>query len=496
MKIAASFWEEHCTECAMPKCYDECPMFECAWHGRCKRLESFVETSTGQCKVAFRRWGKMELVWRSRGISKNLSKLATFINRILTPLWSFIGFKHRAIRWRLFSYLGSKASFHSWQIRLKSRNDEQLRVKITSPGGKELFFAPMNLKANTEMRFSFSPACVPDGALFSIFSANGEPTSEINFYENIVYADKPKLIKCLVWDLDGTMWEGILSEDGSDKCKLKNKSLSFLKELDSLGVVNSIASKNDYATTIEVLKAFDIEQYFVFPEISWESKSKSIKRISSNLNIPFDQIAFIDDRLEQRKEVELNAPGVRTFSENEISLIRSLLPAKASAEGSQRRISYRNEMHRKKVLEQDFAGDLGAFIEESHLEVNLLEYSCQYRDRAFELLNRTNLLNISSRRYSLDSFDELISKSKPFIVTAKDKYGDYGTVGFISLNANTIQEMCFSCRVAGKGVEQRVLDLIFADYKIARASIVETDRNKFLIELIRKYLENSSRSIK
>lgn len=493
MKIAASFWEEHCTECAMPKCYDECPIFERAWHGRCKRLDSFIETSTGECEISFRRWAKLELVWRSRAVAKKVAKLAAVINRLLMPLWSWLGFKHRAVRWRLLSAIGSKASFDSWHIKVKSQKDEQLTARIVSSSGEELFSAPLNLKADTVMQFSFSPVHVPAEAFFSVFPANGEPTGVIKFYENVLYADTPKTIKCLVWDLDGTLWDGTLSEDGSDLCKLKNKSVAFLKELDALGVVNSIASKNDHSTAIDALKKFKIEEYFVFPEISWEDKSQSIKRISSNLNIPFDRIAFIDDRPEQRKEVSHNLPGVRVFSEKEISLIRALLPKKVSSEGSQRRISYRNEMNRKKVLEEKFSGNIEKFTEDSELEVDLLDFTSQYHDRAIELLNRTNLLNISSRRYSSEAFAELLDSSKSFIVKAKDKYGDYGTVGFVAVDEKAILEMCFSCRIAGKGVERRVLDMIFKGEKKLQAMVVETDRNKFLIELIREYTNRGQR---
>src|SRR5690242_10504981 len=87
-----------------------------------------------------------------------------------------------------------------------------------------------------------------------------------------------RVIKCVVWDLDHTLWDGTLAEDG--QVCLREHIIEIIKVLDSRGILHSIASKNDYKTTMRKLEELGIEQYFLYPQISWNAKSLAVETIA------------------------------------------------------------------------------------------------------------------------------------------------------------------------------------------------------------------------
>src|SRR5262245_6438166 len=110
-----------------------------------------------------------------------------------------------------------------------------------------------------------------------------------------------RMIKCVVWDLDNTLWHGALIEDGY--VRLKDNVVGIIKTLDSRGILQSIASKNDYDQALDQLRRFGLAEYFLYPQINWNTKSSSIKVISSSINIGLDAVGFIDDQEFERDEV-------------------------------------------------------------------------------------------------------------------------------------------------------------------------------------------------
>ena len=107
----------------------------------------------------------------------------------------------------------------------------------------------------------------------------------IDFVKETIDVKKSKKLKCIVWDLDNTMWKGTLVEDGAKEIKLNEKIKEILIELDNRGILLSIASKNNEEDVLEVLKNFEILDYFLFPQISWNPKSQAIANIAKQLNI-------------------------------------------------------------------------------------------------------------------------------------------------------------------------------------------------------------------
>src|SRR5947209_249377 len=93
--------------------------------------------------------------------------------------------------------------------------------------------------------------------------------------------DRP-IVKCLVWDLDNTLWQGTLLED--DQVRLTDAVRKTVVELDSRGVLQSIASRNDHDQAWAKLEELGIAEYFVLPRIHWGAKSRSVREIADQLN--------------------------------------------------------------------------------------------------------------------------------------------------------------------------------------------------------------------
>src|SRR4051794_38685076 len=100
-------------------------------------------------------------------------------------------------------------------------------------------------------------------------------------------------VKCVVWDLDGTVWDGTLLE--GDEVRVRPSVVEAIETLSDRGVLNSIASRNDHDLAKAKLAEAGIEDHFVYPQINWQPKSKSIAEIAERLNIGIDALAFVDD---------------------------------------------------------------------------------------------------------------------------------------------------------------------------------------------------------
>ena len=111
---------------------------------------------------------------------------------------------------------------------------------------------------------------------------------------------KDPTIKCVIWDLDNTIWDGTLLEDSS--VSLKPRIGEVLEELDRRGILHSIASRNDYDQAMAKLQEFGIADYFLYPEIRWDAKSLSVRLIQEHLNIAYDTLLFIDDQPFERDD--------------------------------------------------------------------------------------------------------------------------------------------------------------------------------------------------
>lgn len=488
-RVMAAFWEEHCTECGEPECYKSCARFVKGRGGRCRRFAGGLK-ETMLCEgveVEFLPWGKMEAFFHGGMISRvraerleRLMERTAWLRRLAPRWW-------RSWRWRWALRGATKGYPNLWRIKAVAEKDEHLVLQVVDAQLKELAREGLRLEAGCTVEVSMPIPRAEDGALFRIFAADGEATGKIRFERcQLVRCPEPRFVKCLAWDLDGTLWQGTLSEDGAEGLSLNAKAVEIIKELDRRGIVNSIASKNDVAEALAALKKFGIEEYFVFPQIGWGPKSEGLRTLAREMNVGLDSIAFVDDREEIRGEVRANVPEVRVLSVDDMTSFLTLpeFNPPTSAESAGRRARYREEMVRQEAVKA-LNGDTAAFLAASGLEMELLPVEGERVVRCRELVQRTNQLNLTGRRYDEVAFAKLLKEADCHAVHVWDKYGDYGVVGFVAMKGTHIVECCFSCRVAEKGVERRVLEKIAAGRRLT-ADIVVTPRNGKIREIVRE----------
>lgn len=271
-----------------------------------------------------------------------------------------------------------------------------------------------------------------------------------------------KPLKCVVWDLDNTLWDGTLVEDGPEKIRLRQDVVAVIRKLDERGILHSIASKNNGEEALKVLQHFGLDDYFLSPQVSWNPKSKSIAQIAQSLNIGLDSIAFVDDQRFEREEVRAALPEVSLIDAVEYAGLadRPECQVPVTAESRNRRSMYREQEKRQAVLEAS-GGDYMAFLRSCNMQIDISPLDAENVQRVYELAQRTNQLNFSGTRYQLEQLHEIMASKylETYVIHAADRFGSYGIVGFGVVDAREprLLDLMFSCRVQSKRVEHAIL---------------------------------------
>jgi len=297
-------------------------------------------------------------------------------------------------------------------------------------------------------------------------------------------------IKCIVWDLDNTLWGGVLLEDGA--VTVRPWVVEHIRRLDSMGVLHSIASKNDRQAALDKLEELGVRDLFLYPQINWNAKSSSIRLIAKALNLGLDAFAFVDDQEFERAEVAHEEPAVTCIDITELdeALARpDFVPRFVTDESAQRREMYQSQLARDE-LEQDFVGTNADFL--ANLEMTFTIEPARREDlqRAEELTVRTNQLNSTGRTYSYEELDRLRESPDHILLVASltDRFGSYGKIGLALVEKDgpvwQLRMLLMSCRVMSRGVGMVLLNHIMGLARDAgaslRADFVETGRNRMM----------------
>lgn len=301
---------------------------------------------------------------------------------------------------------------------------------------------------------------------------------------------KRHTVKCVVWDLDNTLWDGVLLEDGD--VKLRDGVLQIIQELDNRGILQSISSKNEHEQTWSKLTELGVSEYFLHPRINWNSKSSSIRSIIAALNIGTDTIAFIDDQPFEREEVAYELPEVLCMDAADLTGLldrEEFTPACITQDSRIRRQMYRSDIERNE-REANFEGPQEEFLASLGMVLKISKVGPHDLQRAEELTVRTNQLNTTGYTYSYDELDAFRQSADHQLLIAElnDKFGPYGKIGLVLLQCQeqvwTLKLLLMSCRVMSRGVGsiliQHVLGLAKAQGVRLQAEFVKTDRNRMM----------------
>ena len=303
-------------------------------------------------------------------------------------------------------------------------------------------------------------------------------------------AGRRQNVKCVVWDLDNTLWEGVLLED--DAVRLRPRAAEVVRTLSERGILHSVASRNDARQATEKLQEFGLDEYFLYPQINWNSKVSSVEAIAAALNIGLDAVAFVDDDPFERGEMSFSHPDVLCIDAADLPRLASmpeLTPVFVTADARRRHLMYRGEMARKEAEaaftgpQEEFLAGLGMVFEIGAAREDDLE-------RAEELTMRTHQLNSTGVTYSFEELDRFRRSDRHQLLVAglEDRYGSYGKIGLALVECDpavwTIKLLLMSCRVMSRGVGTLMLGHIMRQASEAgarlRAEFLPNERNRVM----------------
>jgi FkbH-like protein len=513
-------WGEHCTECVWPSCYTSCDLYSPRQDGRCQRfVEGMVridcEGSVNQylLKISFKRWGK---IWTPGNLrlaqltdadrmEKSDQRIAVAIQQAPLPAGLRRLVTNKRYRWKKRRTTGRHTSQelpNLFVIECFNPNPRTIDLSLTlrassahvqipfqklipvAPGFHREEIPMTQISRLLDLRQAFSaeiiPNDVPDGTVlyfgamdFVRYAAPAKSEPAVNaspVTESGGKAQRPaQKVKCVVWDLDNTMWNGILVEDGADRLELKRGIVDVIRELDQRGILNSIASKNTFDDAMAVLRTHSLEEYFLYPQISWSPKSEAIKNIARRLNIGIDTLLFVDDSAFERAEVREACPEVAVLDAEEYLSVPTLPACQVTvtAESRRRRRMYQEDAVREQEAE-GFSGNYLDFLRSSRIEMELDHLSEHNLKRVHELTQRTNQMNFSGRRYERALLEEVARNAylDTYVISCRDRYGEYGIVGFSIVDSREprMTDLMFSCRIQSKRVDHAFMTYLFRKY--------------------------------
>ena len=293
--------------------------------------------------------------------------------------------------------------------------------------------------------------------------------------------------KCLVLDLDNTVWGGILGEDGLQGIQLGgdypgNVFLDFQKQVLNLwhqGVILAINSKNNLEDVKEVFDSHNellLEwNHFQVHAVNWNDKADNMREIASQINIGLDSLVFVDDNPVECERIRQALPEVSVFQvpkeiasfPKAFSELNYFRGARVLGEDQKRNEMYRNDKFRSQAL--DNVTSLEEFHSSLEMEMDVSYLVKVSLARTAQLLQKTNQFNLTTRRHNEGFLNSIMNSPewKVYTLTMKDRFGNNGQVGvaIVSIDGENaeLDSFLLSCRVIGRKAEDILLREIAKD---------------------------------
>jgi FkbH-like protein len=329
---------------------------------------------------------------------------------------------------------------------------------------------------------------------------------------------KGRMKKCLITDLDNTIWGGIVGEDGMEGIQIGElgvgKAFSdlqqWMKELSKRGIALAVCSKNDEDKAKEPFEkhpdmVLRIEDISVFVA-NWEDKAGNIREICRILNIGTDSAVFLDDSPFERELVrqmlpEVTAPELPKDPVLYLTALQRLNLFETvgiSAEDRERSLLYRQEAQREELRQRGVSFE--EYLENLDMAAELKPFDSFAIPRVAQLTQRSNQFNLRTKRYSDQDIEKIANdkeKYTTFSVSLKDKFGEYGLIGVVILEKTAggawfLDTLLMSCRVLKRGVEEFIFNEIV---NMAQNSGIDhiigeylpTPKNKMVEDLLNRF---------
>ncbi|MBC7694094.1 MAG: HAD-IIIC family phosphatase [Burkholderiales bacterium] len=324
------------------------------------------------------------------------------------------------------------------------------------------------------------------------FYVNSDITFSIDFLPHVaknlldvVKSVDGKIKKCLILDLDNTLWGGVIGDDGVEGIQIGDLGVGkaftelqlWAKQLKERGIILAVCSKNTDDIAKEpfnihpdmILKLDDIAVFVA----NWENKVDNIKHIQSVLNIGFDSMVFVDDNPFERNLVAENIEGITVPDMPEdpadyLSFLRSLnlFETASFTEGDSVRTNQYQDEAKRIVYRKHFANE-GEYLSGLTMVAKIEGFNKFNIPRISQLTQRSNQFNLRAKRYTEKEIEKFSNSEKHvcLLFALNDKFGDHGLIAVVigelkSSNELFIDTWLMSCRVLKRGMEGFVLNRI------------------------------------
>lgn len=287
--------------------------------------------------------------------------------------------------------------------------------------------------------------------------------------------------KCLVLDLDGTLWGGVVGEVGYQGIKIGHGPdgeafaafQEYILSLKDRGIVLAVSSKNDEATAKEPFQhhpdmRLTIDDFAMFIA-NWEPKPDNLKRIARGLDLGTDALVFVDDGPNEREAVRQALPevDVLVIPEDPAHYIHALAAypyfetSSFTTDDARRAEQYRTRAQAAELEAQ--ASTLEDFWEDLEMRATIGEIDEFRMPRVVQLIGKTNQFNLTAKRYGWDDVESLVADDNNihFYVELSDRLGDHGLVAVVICrrigDRMEIDTLLMSCRVIGRSLEAMIL---------------------------------------
>ena len=290
--------------------------------------------------------------------------------------------------------------------------------------------------------------------------------------------------KCLVLDLDNTLWGGVIGDDGMQNLLLgKDHSVGeayldfqkYVKDLKRRGVILAVCSKNDAANAKEGFNHPDsvlaLNDFSAF-KANWDPKPANIRAIAAELNIGLDSIVFVDDNPAERALVSSQLPEVATPDVgSDVAKFAQILEAghyfdvHAIVKDDLNRSDYYKANQQRDSYQENFS-NYGEFLASLEMAAEIAPFSAVYLERITQLINKTNQFNLTTKRYTAAEV-EAIAQDPTYVALYGrliDRFGDNGLVSVLAghwkNDALEIDLWLMSCRVLNREMELAMFDAL------------------------------------
>ena len=321
--------------------------------------------------------------------------------------------------------------------------------------------------------------------------------------------------KCIVLDLDNTLWGGVVGDDGIDGIQIGELGLGhafsafqlWLKELKNRGIILCVCSKNNEAAAKEpflhppemVLKLEDISVFVA----NWEDKASNIRHIQSVLNIGMDSLVFLDDNPFERSVVRnlipnITVPELPENPEEYVDYLRSLNlfeTVSFSEEDRVRTQQYRAEAQRVSLQSQ--CTDYDAYLQGLEMIAEAKPFDSFHFPRIAQLTQRSNQFNLRTVRFTEQEIADIAADDKYITLyfTLKDKFGDHGLISAVIMEKQEqklfVNTWLMSCRVLKRGMEEFIVNKMVsaaqeAGFETLEGEYLKTAKNAMVSRIYEK----------